>query len=552
MSFNKLILVAVLTIFSLTTNAQDFDYAAITQRSVELLEKLVNAKSITGCEEEVNALIIERLKQLGLEYKIILSGDAPVTPAAAVTDPGGLCLDGRQPSTEKRPNIIVKLKSSADGEKQLKSFMVVAHMDVVPAIKQVWSPGILPHKLTLKDDYYYGRGTLDMLSYLVFSVELFGEIKRQNIKLDRDMILMLNSDEEKGGMNGMGWLVNNQPELFTGVELAISEGGATVADDSNQPLFIGYEAAQKRYQDFKIVAQGDTGHSSTPAKIQAVNLLNEALAKIQRNQAQPRLIPIIKSYFKERAKVETDPVLKSTLAVLGSASDADSARLSVKYKNEVKLLESKYPVVHALLRRTCTTTVVEAGSASAKNAQPQTATAFVNCRLMPDETVDQLLPVFKKAIDQSFGDKATDPKITIDLDIDYRKSHGGASDINGIIPKALKKYADNYFKGIPVIPSMLTGATDLRYLRKMGIQAYGFGPVIISDNDRKRAHGIDERIFAGKLQSGIEVFSGLVLDIASPSSRKPASEKAVYPGEVSKSFKHAFGDELPHNSNFQH
>ncbi len=552
MKMSHLLTIVAVTVSALAANAQNFDYAAITQRSVDLLEKLVNAKPITGCEDEANALIVERLKQLGLEYKIVLSGDVPATPPNTVTDPGGLCLDGRQPAYDKRPNIIVRLKGSAEGAKPLKSFMVVAHMDVVPAIKQVWSPGFLPHKLTLKDDYYYGRGTLDMLSYLSFSVELFGEIKKQNMKLERDLILMLNSDEEKGGMNGMGWLVNKHPELFDGVELAVSEGGATVADDSNQPLFIGYEAAQKRYQDFKIVAQGDTGHSSTPSKIQAVNLLNEALTKIRQTPSKPRLIPLIKSYFKERAKVETDPVLKTTLATLGNASDADSANLLVKYKKEVNLLESKFPVVHALLRRTCTATVVDAGNFSAKNAQPQTAIAFVNCRLMPDETVDQLLPLFKKSIDQNFGEKLTDPKVSIDLDIDYRKSHGGASDINGIIPKTLKKYADSYFKGIPVIPSMLTGATDLRYLRKMGIQAYGFGPVIMSDNDRKRAHGIDERIFAGKLQNGIELFSNFVLDISSPNSRKPASEGAVYPGEVSKSFGHAFDDNNLHGSSCQH
>jgi acetylornithine deacetylase/succinyl-diaminopimelate desuccinylase-like protein len=191
--------------------------------------------------------------------------------------------------------------------------------------------------------------------------------------------------------------------------------------------------------------------------------------------------------------------------------------LNINYKKEVDILVEKYPVMHAMIRRTCTNTVIEAGSASAKNAQPQTVTAYVNCRLMPDESVDDLLPLFKSKIDQRFGDQPNDPKIEIGLDVDYRTSHAPASDINGVIPKALSKLSQEYFSGgIPVFPTMLAGATDLRFLRKIGIDAYGFGPIILSDSDKKRAHGIDERLYLKNRVLASKFFINVVLDVSAP------------------------------------
>jgi acetylornithine deacetylase/succinyl-diaminopimelate desuccinylase-like protein len=539
---NRVALCGFALLVSFESMANVINYEQVVDRSITLLQKLIEAKPISGCEDEAAVEIQKRLRQLNLPFIVVESGDEPKSPPAKVSDPGALCLDGRQPSSHRRPNIIVNL--AADKPKQkLKSVMIVAHMDVVPALKQVWSPGIQAHQLTRKDGYLYGRGSFDMLSYTALMVEFFGELKRQNISLERDLVLMLNSDEERGGFNGIGWLVKNKPELFSRVEFALSEGGAIVADDEQKPLFIGYEAGQKRYQDFKITAVGPTGHSSTPTKIQAVDLLNEAVLNVKKMQAPARLIPLIRGYFQERAKVESDATLRAILARVGGASDNDAQNLTKSFPKEIKILEEQYPVVFALLRRSCTTTVLEAGGATAKNAQPQTATAYVNCRLMPDESVDNLLPQLQQVVNKSFGTTPESPSVSIAMDVDFRSSHAGASDIEGLIPQLFKKYAQSYFKGIPVVPSMLAGATDLRFLRKLGIQAYGLAPILVSDNDKRRAHGIDERIFEDNLKYGLEMYANVVFDVVAPSSRQPASVVSQYPHQPSKNFKHAFDGE---------
>lgn len=541
-------------IFSaLMAKAEQVDYAAVADRSMKFLEKLVNVKPITGCETEILPAIEERMKELQLDYQIILSGDKPATPVPPVTDVAKKCISGKDPIIDGRPNIVVRLKATKN-TKNLKAMLIVAHMDVVPAIGQKWSPGLDPHVMSVKDDYVYGRGVMDMLSSLAIYTELFGEIKKSGLPLERDLILMLNSDEERGGINGMGWLTLHQPELFNDIEVAISEGGSVVADEQQSPLFIGYEAAQKRYQDFKITATGPTGHSSVPTKVMAVNLMTDALVKLRQLQPLPRLIPLIRSYFKERAKVETDLKLKEVLSTLGNSPESESENLYTKYKKEVKALEEGYPAMHALIRRTCIPTVVNAGSDTAKNAQPQIATVYINCRLMPDETVPDLLAYFQKKINLKLGKLETDPNIKIEIDIDQTSGHAGASSITGLVPGILSKYAETYFKGIPVIPSMLTGATDLRYLRKMGIDAYGFAPLIVSDSNKRRSHGIDERLATVNLISGIEMFHNFMIDIVAPSSRVPASS-LTYKKPISKNFKNAFGEveaDHIHGSGCQH
>lgn len=473
------------------------NYQKLSEDALKFLSDLVSAKTVTGSEMNARTVIEDKLKSLGLKYEYIESAD----------------MTGK----DRRPNFVVRLQAAAASRK--RAMLILAHIDVVSAVGQTWSQGLDPHKMEIEDDFVYGRGVWDMLGYASSALEVVAEIKRSNTPLERDLIFMFTSDEEKGGFNGIQWMMQNRPDLFKDIEFAVTEGGAVITDINQKPLFIGYAAAEKIYQDYKIVTRGPTGHSSTPTKVTAINLINDAIEKIRKSFGVPALTELTKAYVQERASIETDVKLKELLTTISRAEVGED--LNQKYKKAVDALEENYRTIHAILRRTCVTTVLTSGSDAAKNALPAQATAYVNCRLMPHEDLNAFTTQLKNMIDVKDPQNATQNIVEITPEAAFY--HGPASTINGPVPMALKELAGTYLGGIPVIPSILTGGTDARFLRMSGIDSYGVGPIFISEADRSKAHGIDERIYVGNISYGMEFFHRLVLSLVAPKQRLPAS-----------------------------
>lgn len=489
------------------------DFKVMADNALNLTKALVDVAPVTGKEAATMPIIQARLAQLGLDYEFIKSED-------------------------DRPNYVIRLKAPGSTK---KAMLLMAHLDVVSAAGQKWVESPNPHEMIISNGFAYGRGVIDMLGYASVAIEIMGELKQKNVKLERDLILMLTSDEEKGGFKGVGWLLKNRPDLFKNIEFVVTEGGSVLVDSAQKPLFIGFSGAEKTYQDYRINVTGPSGHSSTPPKHTAINLIVQALAKVNKMQGIPRLIPLVKSYFTERAKVESDPKLKLVLHALSTAPI--NKDLSNTHKLAIQLLEEKYPALNAILRRTCVATVISGGNPEAKNALAPIATANVNCRLMPDEDLNAFTEELKKVVTIKAA-KEGDP--TVEVIPDPAFQHGPPSPASGPVPDALRSLAQSYFQGIPVIPSMLTGGTDSRYLRMMGIPSYGIGPILISDRERLRAHGLDERFLVNNLPGGIEFFYRMVLMLVAPDSRNPAAE-ITFDQKPSQNFKEAFESEKSHS-----
>jgi len=83
--------------------------------------------------------------------------------------------------------------------------------------------------------------------------------------------------------------------------------------------------------------------------------------------------------------------------------------------------------------------------------------------------------------------------------------------------KALEKAQTTIFADALTITMMLTGATDSAELRAKGVQAYGLGSMM-TDEDRSRIHGNDERISIEGLGKLVELVYRAVVSVASPSS----------------------------------
>src|ERR1700722_14096944 len=116
----------------------------------------------------------------------------------------------------KRQNFVARLKGSGHG----KPLLLLAHSDVVPVERSQWT--VDPFSGENRNGYLYGRGTEDDKSLLAAEIAVMVEIKRRNIKLGRDLILLAEADEEAGS-TGIEWMT--QPQHRIDAEFAISEGG---------------------------------------------------------------------------------------------------------------------------------------------------------------------------------------------------------------------------------------------------------------------------------------------------------------------------------------
>jgi acetylornithine deacetylase/succinyl-diaminopimelate desuccinylase-like protein len=124
-----------------------------------------------------------------------------------------------------------------------KPLLLVAHLDVVEALKEDWSPEFDPFKFTEKDGYYYARGIADDKAMASIFVANLLRMKQEGYVPDRDIIIALTADEESGAFNGVDWLVQNHRNLID-AGIALNEGGGGTLRDG-KPLFNTIQLAQK-------------------------------------------------------------------------------------------------------------------------------------------------------------------------------------------------------------------------------------------------------------------------------------------------------------------
>jgi acetylornithine deacetylase/succinyl-diaminopimelate desuccinylase-like protein len=172
---------------------------------------------------------------------------------------------------------------------------------------------------------------------------------------------------------------------------------------------------------------------------------------------------------------------------------------------------AQIPRYNALMRTTCVATMLAAGHA--ENALPQRASATVNCRLLPADSAE--------AVRQTLADVLADEAISITTTWEPRSAP--ASPLDPEVLRAVELITETMWPGVPVIPTMATGATDGLYLRNAGIPTYGVSG-IFSDIDDSRAHGRDERIGVQQFFDGQEFLYRLVKALASAPVRGDHNE----------------------------
>ncbi len=368
-----------------------------------------------------------------------------------------------------------------------KPLLLLAHLDVVEALREDWS--FDPFKFLEKDGYYYGRGTIDDKAMAAIFIANLIRYKQEGFKPDRDLIVALTTDEEGGDFNGVTWLLQHHRQLID-AEFGLNEGAGGQMHNGKR-LLNAVQASEKVYQSFVLEVKSDGGHSSRPTKDNAIYHLADGLLKISKYDFPVNLSEVTRTYFERSAKLESGQLAADLAAIAKPNPDAAAiARLTA------------IPAYNATMRTTCVATKLEGGHAD--NALPQTARAVVNCRILPTETAAQVHQTLIKVV--------ANPRVSITPKGEAQPSP--PSPLSPTVMQPIERITGEMWKGVPVVPVMSTGATDSAPLRNAGIPMYGVSG-IFHERDDSRAHGKDERIGVKEFYEGQEFLYRLVKALSS-------------------------------------
>jgi acetylornithine deacetylase/succinyl-diaminopimelate desuccinylase-like protein len=384
----------------------------------------------------------------------------------------------------KKANLVVRYH----GTGARKPILLLAHTDVVEAKREDWSMD--PFQFIEKDGFFYGRGTGDDKAQAAVWIANLIRYKREGFKPERDIIVALTADEEGGGpYNGVDWLIKNHRDLID-AEFCLNEGGWG-EEAVGKKIANDIQVSEKYVVEVRFEVRNKGGHSSMPVPDNAIYHLAAALDRLAKFSFPLKTNEVTAAYFKQLATLNKG----SQKDDLEKAAAGDQAAMQ-----RVALVS---PAWNATLRTTCVATELEGGHA--RNALPQLAAAGVNCRVLPEDSVEYVKSTLEKVV--------ADDQVKVSIVGDVPK--GPASPMRPDIMKAVGRLTDTMWPGVPSIPIMVMGATDGRSLRLAGIPTYGVQGFFM-DRDDIRFHGRDERMGVQAFYEGQQFLYELVKILSHP------------------------------------
>jgi acetylornithine deacetylase/succinyl-diaminopimelate desuccinylase-like protein len=394
------------------------------------------------------------------------------------------------PGKPTKGNLIVRYRGRG-GPNAPKPILLLAHLDVVAALRSDWPRD--PFTLFEENGFFLGRGTSDDKAMAsMFVANLLG-MKADHVVPDRDIILALTADEEGGDSNGARWLATQHKDLID-AEYALNEGGGGELVNG-KPIANDIQAAEKVSVNFTFTAVNTGGHSSMPRPDNAIYELSAALLKVAAYQFPVVLNDVTKAYFTRAATVEPRPDVAAAMKAIVANPNNPKASATL----------SKDPRLASILRTTCVATRLAGGHAY--NALPQSATANVNCRAEPTTTYEAV----KSTLERVIQDTAV--KVTFLGAAQSGPLGAPPSAVNPELMAAVTSITKKMWGNIPVIPFMVTGATDGRYLRAVGIPTFGVSG-IFAEGAENNMHGRDEKLRVKSYYEGLAFLDQLVRSLA--------------------------------------
>lgn len=371
----------------------------------------------------------------------------------------------------------------------LKPVLLLAHIDVVAAKRADWVRD--PYKLVEENGYYYARGIADDKMMAATWADTLIRFRQAGYKPARTVKMALTCGEETDtAFNGAQYLATHKRDLIDAA-FALNEGGGGDTDGNGRIINQSIQVGEKVYQDYKLVATNPGGHSSQPVRDNAVYAMGEALLKVRDHEFPQEFTDTTRVFFQRTGAARKDAMGTAMVALAKDPTDARAAAVVNTDKG-----------YHSMLRTTCVATMIAGGHAV--NALPQRVEANVNCRILPGHAPAEVRQELAAAIGN--------PAISIDL---ARKDKPLAKmpALDPAIIGPMEKLSAKYWPGVPVIPSMSTGATDGLYLSAVGIPTYGV-PGPWGDPDGNGVHGLNERLEVRSVYVGRDYLYDLVKALA--------------------------------------
>ncbi|MXO88109.1 M20/M25/M40 family metallo-hydrolase [Alteraurantiacibacter aestuarii] len=386
--------------------------------------------------------------------------------------------------TEKLPNLVVRLRSP---DPQAGAVLMMAHLDVVEGLASDWS--VPPYEATEQDGYIYGRGATDNKAGAAILVANLIAMKREGFVPDRDLIVMLTADEETDGF-AADFLATQRRDLIDADFALNTDGGLVIVGDDQQPRAFVIQTAEKVYVTYALSASDPGGHSSVPKTNSPISQLARALVALEDHHFPINLNETSRGFFANWSVVAPDedrPLLEALAAAQNGTDGPEGI--------------GDNPYYNSLARTTCVATQLSGGHA--ENALPQTARAVVNCRVLPQESTDDIEASIRAMV-APFG---------VNVELIFPANPSPPSPLRDDVLGPVTATAHRYWGDVPIIPELSTGATDGAFVRKVGIPVYGVG-AIAEDPDDIRAHGMDERIGIDAFADALGFWYDLTRDVA--------------------------------------
>lgn len=381
----------------------------------------------------------------------------------------------------RRMNFVARLRGTGKG----RPLLLMAHSDVVPADRGQWT--VDPFSAEIRNGYIYGRGTWDDKSLLAAELAVMVEIKRRNIKLSRDVILLSEADEEEGS-TGIQWMIQHAwPKIDA--EFALGEGGY-ILETKDGPKLFEVQTSEKIPSRIVLTARGTAGHGSLPRSDNPLVHLSRALVRLSEADQPIHVNPPTRRYLREIAKLPDYSWLGPLLPKLENPGTSQATAGQIR---------SHEPGLDALLHTTLSPTMLRAGNKG--NVIPNGAEAQIDVRSLPGETREDLLTRFRQIVNDSSIEMAFAPGTQMPSnDPSPTATH---------LYRAMERAIGRIYPRDVVVPAMSRVATDGSFLRARGLPVYGV-PIFTMDSTDSREHGNDEHILSKNIEDGVELLWQMV------------------------------------------
>jgi acetylornithine deacetylase/succinyl-diaminopimelate desuccinylase-like protein len=402
-----------------------------------------------------------------------------------------LLLIGPKPD---RQNVVVRLR----GRSRARPILLIAHLDVVDAPREGWSEGLDPFRLTERDGYLYGRGVIDNKNAVAALVANLLRLRSEHFVPDRDILVAMTADEEAGTANGVAWLMAERRDLMDiAFCLNLDAGGGHVENGRRARLTV--QTCEKASVSFRAEVKGAGGHSSLPVPENAIYRLAAGLVRLSDSSFPFRFNDTTRAYFQQVSKAETGRAAEDMRAIAKEPPDLEAARR----------VATNSVFNNAILHTTAVATRLEAGHAN--NALPQSASAVINCRVFPGDTLESVQDALNRFL--------ADPEIKLTPISTLRPSP-----VSPLLPEVvqpIERVAREMWPGVPVVPVMDPWASDSIPLRKAGIPTFGISGTFADDSSN--AHGANERLSTEAFDQSVDFLYRLLKTLTGsvPAGNRP-------------------------------